>query len=150
MKNLHLSISLLLCLALAACQSNGGEQEIRFATLTYGQMRTAVFGQSDGEGVEWHGEALDLSAQADLSLVQAQDCGSPKCGKLIQVMNQGEQNIEAVVQSSFSIPDFPDYTATKLVIAPNTKATVGCSKLCLDGQEVVFSPKIVGATYLTE
>ena len=150
MKNLHLNMLLLCCLSIWACNSNSGKEEIRLATLTYGQMRTAVFSQSDGEGIEWHGEALDLSAKGDLALVQTQDCGSEQCGKLVQVTNKGEQSIQVIVQSTFSIPDFPPYTATKLMIAPQVTATVGCSKLCLDGQEVIFSPKIVGATYTSE
>lgn len=149
MRNLHLSAFFLLFLLLASCHSNASQQEMRFATLTYNQMYTTVFGQSDGEGVEWHGEGLDISAIADLSIVQALDCGSAQCGKLVQLKNQGAQSIEATVQSTFSIPDFPPYTATKLIIAPKATATVGCSKLCLDGQEVVFSPKIVGATYVS-
>lgn len=150
MKNLHFSILFLLCLTVWACDSAQGTKEIQFATLTYGQMHAAVFGQSDGERIEWHGEALDLSAENELSLIQTQDCGSAQCGKLVQVMNKGEKTIEVIIQSTFSIPDFPPYTATKLVIPTATTATVGCSKLCLDGQEVVFSPKIVGASYITE
>ncbi|MBX2876819.1 MAG: hypothetical protein KTR30_32175 [Saprospiraceae bacterium] len=150
MKNLHLSIPLLCCLAIWACNSNSDKEEIRFATLTYGQMWTAVFSQSDGERIEWHGEALDLSAKDQLSLLQTADCGTGACGKLVQLTNNGTQAIEAIVQSTFSIPDFPPYTATKLLIAPSTTATIGCSKLCLDGQEVIFSPKIVGAIYTTE
>lgn len=113
-------------------------------------MHDAVFSQSDGERIEWHGEALELTAVNDLALMQEADCASGSCGKLVQLTNSGAQAIEAVVQSTFSIPDFPPFTATKLRIAPNTTATVGCSKFCLDGQEVVFSPKIVGATYLSE
>ncbi|NRB52346.1 MAG: hypothetical protein HRU41_32095 [Saprospiraceae bacterium] len=150
MKNLHLNISLLCCLFLWACNNNSNQEGIHFATLTYSQMHDAVFSQSDGERIEWHGEALELTAVDDLALMQEADCTSGSCGKLVQLTNSGAQAIEAVVQSTFSIPDFPPYTATKLRIAPNTTATVGCSKLCLDGQEVVFSPKIVGATYLSE
>ncbi len=150
MKNLHLSIPLLCGLAIWACNSDSNKEEIRFASLTYSQMWTEVFSQSDGEGIEWHGEALDLSAKDQLTLLQTVECGTGSCGKLIQLKNTGEQTIEAVVQSSFSIPDFPPYTATKLRIAPNATANVGCSKLCLDGQEVVFSPTIVGAIYVIE
>lgn len=150
MKILHLTIYLLCCLFFWACNTPSNQQEIRFATLTYNQMHTAVFSQTDGEGVEWHGEALALTAVNDLAILQEADCASGSCGKLIQLTNSGNQPIEAIVQSTFSIPDFPPYTATKLRIAPNTTATVGCSKLCLDGQEVVFSPKIVGATYISE
>lgn len=150
MKNLHLNIALLSCLFLWACTNNSKQEEIRFATLTYGQMHDAVFSQSDGEGIEWHGEALALTAINDLAITQEADCASKSCGKLVQLTNSGDQIIEAIVQSTFSIPDFPPFTATKLRIAPNATATVGCSKLCLDGQEVVFSPKIVGATYISE
>ena len=86
MKNLHLNISLLCCLFLWACNNNSNQEGIHFATLTYSQMHDAIFSQSDGERIEWHGEALELTAVDDLALMQEADCTSGSCGKLMYLI----------------------------------------------------------------
>ena len=116
--------------------------------LNYGKMRELVFSHSDGERVEWHGEALDESAKGDLEFVEGQPCGESDCGKLIVLKNNSDKAIESVVQSAFSVPDLPTHTATKLTVPANGTATVGCSHLCFGGESFVFSPKVVGAIHL--
>lgn len=111
-------------------------------------MWSMVFGESEGERVEWHGEAVDQTAIADLSFEESGTCGKGDCGQFIFVKNSSEKAIEAIIQSSFSMPDFPPYTAVKITIPAGGKAKMGCTHLCIGGEQYRFSPKAVGAVYV--
>ena len=138
-------IVLLLGLLFTACQSN---TENPFADLTYGDIMKAVFDQSEGTHLEWHGEALDISAADAITFQEAEPCGTNDCGKIIWVKNSADKPVEAIIQSSFDIPDFPPYVAIKIETPPQGAAILGCSYLCLGKTKVQFSPKVAGATYV--
>lgn len=143
MNTRHLILICFFFLSLCACQETPSVDQ-----LTYQEMWSAVFGQSDGERIEWHGEAIDQTAIADLSFEESGNCGEGDCGQIIFVKNNSERVIEAVIQSSFSLPEFPPYTAVKLTIPANGKAKMGCNHLCIGDQQFRFSPKAVGAIYV--
>lgn len=111
-------------------------------------MWEGVFGESDGERIEWHGEAIDQTAIADLSFEESGACGKGDCGQIIYVINSSDKAIEAIIQSSFSMPDFPPYTAVQLTIPAGGKAKMGCNHLCVGEDKIRFSPKAVGAVYV--
>lgn len=144
MRIYHSAVLLLCGLTLFACKN------MPSISLTYNEIRSTVFDQSDGEGIEWHGEALDESAKSDLVVTESTACGQGDCGKLVVISNQGSQSIEIVIKSNFSLPDFPPYMATRFIAAPNATVKVGCTKLCVEKQTVTFSHQIVGAKYLNQ
>lgn len=148
MKISPVPVVLFFSLFFTACQSNHQKNEDPFAGLTYRDMMQAVFSQSDGTRLEWHGEALDQSAIDEISFQEAGSCGENDCGKMIQVKNGAEKAVLVTIQSFFTIPDFPPYTAIKMEVPAQGIATLGCSHLCLGTTEVQFSPKLVGAAYL--
>lgn len=136
-----------LSFCLLSCQ-NTGDQTKDATPLTYQQMWKAVFSDTDGEQIEWHGEAMDQSAVGELSLLETGSCGGSECGKTIMLASNSDRATEVIIQSVFSIPDLPEYTAVKFTVPSGQQLTVGCSHLCMNGTKVVFSPKIVGAKYL--
>lgn len=148
MKISPVAVTLFFSLFFIDCQSNSQKNEDPFAGLTYGDMIQAVFSQSDGTRLEWHGEALDQSAIDKISVQEAGPCGENNCGKLIQVKNIAEKDVSVTIQSFFDIPDFPPYTAIKIEVPAFGVATLGCSHWCLGNTKAQFSPKVVGAAYL--
>lgn len=144
MRIYHSAVLVLCGLILFACKNTPS------TTLTYNEIRASIFEQSNGEGIEWHGEALDESAKSDLVMTESTACGQGDCGKLVVISNKSDQSIEIIIKSNFSLPDFPPYMATRLIAAPHSTVNVGCTKLCVEKQTIAFSHQIVGAKYVNQ
>lgn len=120
------------------------------SSLTYREMRAIVFKDTEGQFIEWHGEALDMMAADSLSFQQNTPCGEGGCGKSITITNTSNQLIEAIINTTFDIPGQPGRTALQTKISPGASLMLGCSHLCYQEKSYLFDYKIVGAKFVNE
>lgn len=134
-------------LLLLSCQGSQADVKV-LADLSYREVIELVFEKAAGNPIEWHGEALDLSAQEELEITQNGNCGDRDCGQNVLLQNKSEQTIEVSLQIEHTLASIHPYFARKVQIAPSAQVEIGCSKICLNEEVRPCSYKIVGAKYL--
>lgn len=115
--------------------------------LTYRDIVKLVF-NDEGQGIEWHGEAVSNSLQEMLSMTNEGSCGDDSCGKEMFLINNDTIAIEVIVKGAFDIEGDRGHIARKYMVKPGETVSMGCSHLCYDGKAYLFDRSIVGSSYV--
>ncbi len=144
---------ILLVSAFFICSCGGEKRDPMMSQLighTYWEIRDIVFENAAGEGMEWHGEALDGSAVEDLSLSFEGSCAQENCGQGVYIKNQASGEVEAVLQIFHGVEDiFPHFTR-KVSIPTGEQLHVGCRQFCYEGGNISLSYKVLGAKVISK
>ncbi|MDW3193790.1 MAG: hypothetical protein R8G66_15570 [Cytophagales bacterium] len=114
--------------------------------LTYMEVVELVF-KDEGEGVEWHGEALPNELKEALLIEEGGPCGEHDCGKIVNIRNTSDKTIVAITRGDFDINEEQGYLARKYTIPAGQTRSMGCSHLCYRGEAFPFPRTIVGSAY---
>lgn len=114
--------------------------------LTYREVVDLVF-KDEGEGIEWHGEALPNELSTFLIIEEGEPCGENNCGKNVTIRNTSDKTIVAITRGDFDINGEQGYIARKYTIAAGQALSMGCSHLCYQGEGFPFSRTVVGSEY---
>lgn len=114
--------------------------------LTYQEVVDLVF-QDNGEGVEWHGEALPNDLKEFLIIEEGSPCGENDCGKSVTIRNTSDKTIVAITRGDFDINAEQGYLARKYVLVAGETLSMGCSHLCYRGEAFPFARMVVGSEY---
>lgn len=114
--------------------------------LTYREVVALVF-KDEGEGIEWHGEALPNELASFLVIEEGGPCGENDCGKTVTIRNTSDKTIVAITRGDFDINDEQGYIARKYTIAAGESLSMGCSHLCYQGEGFPFSRTVVGSEH---
>lgn len=115
--------------------------------LTYQDVVSLVF-QDDGEGVEWHGEALPNDLKEFLIIEEGPPCGENDCGKSVTIRNTSDKTIVVITRGDFDINAEQGYLARKYIIVAGETLSMGCSHLCYQGESFSFVRAVVGSESL--
>ncbi len=128
-------------------KSTTAEEPKKVNDLTYREVVDLVF-KDEGEGIEWHGEALPNDLTSFLVIEEGGPCGENDCGKFVTIRNTSEKTIVAITRGDFDINGEQGYIARKYTIAAGQVLSMGCSHLCYQGEGFPFSRTIVGSENL--
>lgn len=117
--------------------------------LSYSDVIQRVF-NDEGEGVEWHGEALPNDLIEFLDLSGSGVCGESDCGIEFTLKNNSDRTIVAIARGDYDIKGDQGYIARKYTIEAGASLSMGCSHLCYEGEAYPFRRSIVGSEYLEE
>ena len=118
--------------------------------LTWREASALVFGEDEGERVEWHGEEMGNELVGVLSIVEAGPCGENGCGKTLQLISSVQDSIVTIMKADFDIKGDVGYMSRRYFIGPNDTLSIGCSHLCYNNESYKFSRVIVSSDYLKD
>ena len=131
----------------SAVASEASSEELKDVNdLTYMEVVELVF-KDEGEGVEWHGEALPNEMKEALVIEEGGPCGEHDCGKTVSIRNTADKTIVAITRGDFDINDEQGYLARKYTILAGQTLSMGCSHLCYRGEAFPFRRAIVGSEF---
>ena len=136
-----------------SCTSSTGEKdnnkEESKEEVTYQEVVKTVYDNA-GERIEWHGEAIDISAKPSLELYLNGPCRQKDCGEKYFVKNNDStRTVEIVVNSKFLIKDQLDVGhVRKYTLEAGAEQFVGCSEFCHALESFKITNEVVGAKFL--
>lgn len=145
MKYLNLPFLLMLLMACSTSTKESTDDD----TITYEFIVEQVF-NDEGEGIEWHGEAIPNEEDLFLSFSSSGKCGDGDCGESMFMTSSHEtKSIEVILKNSYFFDDEEgSYIARKYIIKPKQKMAIGCTHLCYKGKSYEFAREVVGTQFV--
>ena len=145
---IQLSSFILLSLLISCSGNKTKGKQIDISQITYQEFYELIF-ESYETRVEWHHDTYIEEGKADVSLIEKGECETKDCGNQVFVKNNSaDKEILVVVSTAFSIPNSPDYLATKFTLAPGQEVYLTCTELCFNGEKYKLDHEVVIAQYV--
>ena len=98
--------------------------------------------------VEWHHDRYVDEAKTSTSLSERGECEDKGCGNQVFVKNtDAQRQVKVIVNTSFSIPNTPEYLATEFTLKPGEERYLTCTKFCFNGENYKLDHEIVVAEF---
>ncbi len=143
-------LSLVMLLGISSCGGDKTPMVSESLGMEYWEVKNKIFENASGEGVEWHGEAVDQSAKPELEMSNGGTCGQDDCGQAVLIKNKAASDIEIILQIIHGINDIYPYFSRKVLIPAGEVLNVGCAQFCYGEKTMKLNYKIVGAVAISK